>query len=318
MSESKKQQAIRVYRELIDKLKRHITLKDLEHAGISRHTVRNHFESLTKLEEQAIVKAKPTPVAEIPVQEDKKAVSYTDKQQEIVDKYIELYQQLKRKITLNDLHDNGIPKYHLENHFQSLSRLTQCIRQTHPDTFVDVHIRDILDPQTTQELQNIVKKCKRFLITTAVTNCQVDAQFLASLENYCAKNDAAILVVIASDPASKADGKYGTIDKRILSSAHAFPVIENIALNSNIHISTIKLSAKHIDPLTGLARLSQRNGSFVYASPKQRLKSIPVSNVKLPHVIMTTGAITNADYDTYYYHSDRTAVIADNDHIIFY
>lgn len=240
---------------------------------------------------------------------------YTDKQQEIVNIYISLCKKLKRKITLNDLHDSGVPKYSVEHHFQSLSRLSEAVRKSNPDVFNDIKISDILGPKSIKELDNTVKKHKRFLITTAVTDCQVHPEFLASMENYCKRNNATILVVVSSDPAAK-NNKYGNIDRRIINSKYAFPVVKDTTLNSNIHISTIKLSAKHIDPLTGLARISQRNGSFIYASPKQRMKSVPVSNVKLPHVLMTTGAITLPDYSTDNYMSDRTAVIADNDHIM--
>ena len=77
-----------------------------------------------------------------------------------------------------------------------------------------------------------------------------------------------------------------------------------------------RLSAKQIDPITGLGRIGQRNGTFVYASPKQRLKSSPISNIKMPHFLMTTGAITIPDYTSANYMSNRTAYIAEYDHVM--
>ncbi len=98
-------------------------------------------------------------------------------------------------------------------------------------------------------------------------------------------------------------------------------VTQDLALNRSLFVSSIKLSAKHIDPITGLSRIGQRNGSFVYASPKQRLKLIATSNTALPGALMTTGAITLPDYEpnpdwSHAYMSKRTAYIADNDHVM--
>ena len=68
-------------------------------------------------------------------------------------------------------------------------------------------------------------------------------------------------------------------------------------------------------PTTGLGRIGQRNKSFIFASPKQSLEYVPVANNKLPHALMTTGAITKPAYQTNNYMSQRTAFIADHDHI---
>lgn len=241
-----------------------------------------------------------------------------DKKQQIIQVFADLSKKLKRHIRMNDLVDAGITKDSVTHHFRSLTRLSQAARDAHPDSFHDVDIKDIIGPKSLKELQDAVKKYKRFIITTAVTSCQADSKLLSSMENYCKRNDAAILVLVASDPAhNKEFGKqYGSLDKKIVDSPHAFPVVSDTALNTNLYVSTIKLSAKHIDPLTGLARIGQRNGSFIYASPKQRMKSIPVSNIKLPHMLMTTGAITKPDYSTENYMSERTAVIAENDHVM--
>ena len=96
-----------------------------------------------------------------------------------------------------------------------------------------------------------------------------------------------------------------------------FILFDNLALNSKLYINAIKLSAKHINPLTGLARIGQRNGSFIYASPKQSLEYVPVSNKKkIPRVIMTTGACTKNDYSTDKYMSNRISAIAENDHVL--
>jgi hypothetical protein len=202
------------------------------------------------------------------------------------------------------------------HHFRNLSRLNDYARQLYPDAFHDVDIQLITGPQAIEKLQNAAANYKRFLITTAVTGCHVSPTFLASMESYCQINQATILVLVASDPAHTKKTNYGTIDKNLLNSPYVTVVTEDTFLNSNLFLSTIKLSPKHIDPLTGLTRIGQRNGSFIYASPKQRMKLIPNSNTSSPCVLMTPGAITMPDYSTQRYMSERTGYIAAHDHVM--
>jgi hypothetical protein len=248
---------------------------------------------------------------------DQQPAQEESKKDAILKAYAELAQKLRRHVKMNDLIDAGYTKDTVTHHFQSLTRLSDAARAAFPDSFHDVDIATILGPKSIDELNDAIKNFKRFVITTAVTGCSVDTDLLKSIQHYCQKNDAAHLVLVASDPAHNREfaKDYGSIDRALLNSG-AQLVVQDTALNSNLYISTIKLSAKHIDPITGLGRIGQRNGSFIYASPKQRLKPVAVSNEGLPHFMMTTGAITMSDYSTENYMSERTAYLADNDHIM--
>lgn len=234
----------------------------------------------------------------------------SDKKSTILKKYASLGKRLKREVKMSDLKEAGVTKDMVGHHFGSLATLDQEARAKFPESFFDVEIETIYTPKALQSLRKDVAKHKRFVITTAVVGCKVHDNFYASLKNYCAINDAALLVLVAADPASKSMGK---IDAKLQQETIVF---EDTELNSNLFVSTIKLSAKHIDPITGLGRIGQRNGTFVYASPKQRLKAVAVGNSKLPHFLMTTGAITIANYSTEHYMSQRTAYIADHDHVM--
>jgi len=200
-----------------------------------------------------------------------------------------------------------------KNRFQSIKNIDKIAREKYPQDFDDILVETLLDTKSKKNLQSVIKKSKRFVITTAVTGCEVQEGALASIKRYCALNKAQLLVLLCSDPAhaTAQKGGYGTIDKAL---KDEILVTEDIKLNSNFYISTIKTTAKQINPITGLGRIGQKNGSFVYASPKQMLQLIPVSNVKLPHAVMTTGAITKSNYNTNKYMSERTAYIAENDH----
>jgi len=239
----------------------------------------------------------------------------SQKKKDMLRDYANLRKKLSRDITLDDFVTNtGHTKDMLKHHWDSLSKIDEQARIRYPKCFLDVYIEDILTGEQLEKLRSIVMNNKKFVVTTAVTGCQLDTNAYKTVKQYCALNNAALLILVASDPASNLDrGSLGRIDKRLTNEAI---VLEDTHLNSNIFLSTIKLSAKHIDPITGLGRIGQRNGTFVYASPKQRLKASPVSNTKMPHFLMTTGAITLADYTSATYMSNRTAYIADYDHVM--
>jgi hypothetical protein len=168
-------------------------------------------------------------------------------------------------------------------------------------------------------MQTAIKNHKRFFITTAVTGCKANDEMISSIKSFCSKNSAHALVLVASDPAHNkfAPGAdYGTVDAQLANDPDISIVVSDAALNSNICISTVKLSAKHIDPVTSMTRVASKNGTFVFASPKQRCKAVPISNRKFPHFVMTTGAVTLADYSTDNYMSGRTAFIAEHDHVM--
>jgi len=238
----------------------------------------------------------------------------SDKKKQILSDYARLAESLDRPVTMGDMIDAGHSKDSVAHHFRSLTRLDGLARDKFPGKFSDVSVKALLGPKALSRLQGAVVNYNRFVITTAVTGCDLQSDFYASIRTYCSTNNAILLILVQSDPAhNRKNGDLGFIDKRLV---NEHIVVADTALNSNLYISTIKLSAKHIDPITGLGRIGQRNGSFIYASPKQRLKPVPVSNSKAPHFLMTTGAITKPNYTTDNYMSERTAYIAEHDHVV--
>lgn len=234
----------------------------------------------------------------------------------IVRDFAELFEQLNRAPKMDELQALDHTKDSIKHHFSSLTKLEQIAREEYPKKFFDTEIAGLLGEDASNKLRKVVKQYKKFIITTAVTGCAVHEGFYASLKSYCKANKAALLVLVASDPAHNKKhnrGGYGTIDAKL---AEETMVVEDTHLNSNFFISTIKLSAKQINPTTGLSDIGQREGSFVFASPKQSMILESTSNEKLPHVMMTTGAVTEPNYVTEMYMSERTAYIADAHHVM--
>ena len=238
-----------------------------------------------------------------------------DNKKHIINTFLKL-KSASKKVTYNDLQnfDQSLTRDKIRHHFGSITNLENIAREKFPKRFHDIYVDSLLSNEKIEEFNDNVLNKKRFIITTAGVGCKVDKNFLKSIDFYCKKNDAQLLILLAADPASVGDW---TVDKA-LADYHIVP--RDTALNSNLFLSTIKLTTKQINPTTGLNRIGQRSGSFIYASPKQFLKYVPVSNTKMPHAIMTTGAVTLPDYapktKEHRYMSERTAYIANHDHVI--
>lgn len=215
--------------------------------------------------------------------------------------------------TLKVIKDWGFTSSEVQNYFGSMLNLYKECHKEYPEIFNNLINDTIFTQEYQNQLKNDIKKFKRFVVTTAVSGKEVDDKALEAVKNYCKVNKAMLLVLPCEDVASRQSIFKYELDSRLKGSGF---VSSDLFLNDNIHLSSIMVSAKQINPLTGLERLAQAKGSAVLASPKQFLKFVSTSNTKLPHALMTTGAITVSDYSTDKFMSKRTSYIAEFDHVL--
>lgn len=228
----------------------------------------------------------------------------------ILDIFIKLIKQKKMTPTRTELHKAGITRDSYRNHFKTISGLKEAAKLKDPSAFNQTIDESIFTNETLKKIKTDVKKYKKFVITTAVTGMSVHQDFYTNLKFYCKKNNAKLLILPSSDPAAIAGFEIdGSLSEEAI-------IVQDIELNSNLMISTFKTSAKQINPLTGLRRMGRREKSIIVASPKQFLEYVPIANDSMSHALMTTGAITKAQYHTERYMSQRTAYIAEMDHIL--
>lgn len=215
----------------------------------------------------------------------------------------------------SDLKALGIPRDQLRHHFSNLAGLRAEAKQAFPNSFDgSIEIEDYLSDKNLEKLNKRIKKFKKFVITTAVSGQQAHEGFLETIRNYCDINDAKLLILPSHDPAHNLDNEIDWhFDPIVLEDDLVF---EETPLNSNFFISGIRVTAKQINPITGLNELSQTKGSFISASPKQFLEYDAVSANKLPHARMTSGACTLPNYASTRGNSQRTSYIANFQHII--
>jgi hypothetical protein len=228
-----------------------------------------------------------------------------NKKEQIISDYAKLSKKLGKHPTYGELlTECSYTRDVIKHHFVSKELLRDQSKKAYPDAFAGIIDEEIYNPQSFKKLTNTLSKYKRFVITTAVAGAKVHKNALKSLKTYCKANKAALLVLPANN-------ELTDLDPSLVSDSDINIVFADYALNKSLHISTIK-----IDPVTGLARIGQRDGSFIFASPKQRLKFVPNSNMNLPHCLMTTGAITAPNYQGKKYSQQRTDFIANYDHVM--
>jgi len=164
------------------------------------------------------------------------------------------------------------------------------------------------------ELQKEVSQHKKFFITSAVTGCKPHSRALKAVKNFCEVENAKLLIMPLSDPANQKPRKYKfSLHPDLPQDGIVF---QDLRINSNLYLSVIKLQAKQIQPLTGLRGLGQKS-SCILASPKQSLEAVSSSNLKaIPNHLTTTGVITEAEYETKNYVSERTAYLAKSAHVL--
>ena len=232
----------------------------------------------------------------------------------LIRKYLSYVEKKKRIPSLSELNTIGITRNAIRHHFGSNTLIYEYMKENHKKEMSSVVDETLFTPKRFSEMKKDSERFDRFVITTAVVEKEVHHGFYQALKNYCKRNKAKLLILPCQDVFNRRTHFEWTLAPELRSE---FILFDNLALNSKLYINAIKLSAKHINPLTGLGRIGQRNGSFIYASPKQSMEYVPVSNKKkIPRVIMTTGAVTKNDYSTDKYMSSRISAIAENDHVI--
>lgn len=237
----------------------------------------------------------------------------------IITQFLDLVEERQYIPILAELiKDTDISPETLRRHFQNMEGLVAAAKLADPKVFENIIDESLFNNQSFKDLQQFVSNHKRFIITSAVTGAEPHPDALKAIETYCKHNDAALLILPCSDPARQGDAK----SKWSLSSKlpKESIVFKDLALNHNLILSTIKMSAKQLQPLTGLRRISQKRGSTIVASPKQFLEFSANSNnnEEIPRALMSTGAITKANYrkTTEMYMSERTAYLAEQDHTL--
>jgi len=238
-----------------------------------------------------------------------------EKKLEIINIYADIIKNGTIFPSRADLKENGVSRDTFRHHFGTIQKLRNEARAIRPEVFAgSIEIEDYVSDEYLNQVSSAIKKHKRFIVTTAVSGQSAHWGFVESMRNFCDKNDALLIILPSHDPAHNLDNEIDWhFDANVMENLLIF---EETRINTNFFISGIRVTAKQINPITGLSEISQKKGSFISASPKQFLEYDPVSANKLPHARMTTGACTLPNYKSSKGNSLRTSYLAENQHTL--
>lgn len=148
------------------------------------------------------------------------------------------------------------------------------------------------------------KKTELYVVTSAVAGQSLNHDFWETLKHYCKVNSAK-LIVLPVRPVYKKEDYFPSL---IGEQADFFG--GNYDFNSNLVAKDFQLYPQQMIPTTGLGRYGQKGASLIIASPKVFMEVKPVGNTKHPHMIHSTGVVTNPDN----YASTRAGSMAAQDH----
>ena len=222
--------------------------------------------------------------------DNKKVEEKEARQKEILKKYAELAKSLGEYPTLEQFQvEKKITRDAVKHHFFSKENLLKASKEAHPEFFADILDEGLYNAANFNKMRDELAGFRRILVTSAVAEQEVDQRALASAKNFARINRAALCVAVTSNDLTK-------ISPDILNDEDLFVIYEDMGLNNNLHISTVFVDPRSVDPLQGKERIVLRDGSVIFASPKQRMKPVANKRNDMPFVMMTTGAITKPKY----------------------
>lgn len=260
-----------------------------------------------------------TKLDKIRIEQEKNTQSYLNsklkdelKIEECVDclyKYIKKHNYIPKFSVLNN-----ILSFRADKYFNNETELYIACTRKYDDIDKYILNEETFNDEYRKNTLEAIKNKKRYFITTAVSSKKVNKNLLNSIKTYLNTTDSICLILPCEDVINRKSAFSWQLSPE-LKQDDFYIIYKDTYLNDSIYISDIKVSAKQINPQTGLPQLTQ-DGNVIIASPKQDLDFIANSNNCIPNAIMTTGAITENDYSNDLYMSQRLNKIAEYEHVL--
>lgn len=316
----RKKEILEIFGKLTEKLGRYPTINELKSNGISRKSIRYHYTNKENLEN--VYKNGEYNLFENETEEKIQTETSTktdlneEKRSFIIKAYLNILKDNKRFPIYSDFIPYGITSGVISSSFGGIQKLQDFIITEYEEELKEVFttLNDIIEKSNITEDTYIGK---RYIITTAVADFKVHDGFIKSITTYSDVKDAEIIILPCESVTNSFEQRSATFDK-CFNTLNCKFVLNDIKLNDNLFLCSIQVSAKQIKSTTGLSRLGKREGSYIFASPKQFLDYRPSGHDRgHNYSIMTTGSCTTGDYyaNTSFV-SKRLSYIANHDHLI--
>lgn len=230
--------------------------------------------------------------------------------EQIIEEYLNIVKEKGSVPSMASLIDRGVSRDRVRSHFGNLTNLHAYIRENHSEELDKIFLvgERVFDKD--------LPKSKRYFVTTIINNKPFWKEALASIRKYCQVKNAVLVLLPCLDIWDRQAS--GSANNWSFSPEFAEDVFitDDTLISHDVFLSSIKTSAKQINPTTGLARIAKDGKSFIFASPKQTFEVVPkaYSHDNSITFLATTGTISSDSYDTDKYMSERMSYIANNDH----
>lgn len=145
---------------------------------------------------------------------------------------------------------------------------------------------------------------KRYFISAVVPDQKINSQFMQSIETYCSKNNAKLILLLMRGVKKDATFSKEFYDK------YSENIATEVIFNNNCEALDFKLLPQMNLSLTGLDEINNTK-SLIIASTKQYLETIANRIEEFPHLLWSTGCINYPEY-----RDDRPGKIATKQHTI--
>lgn len=155
-------------------------------------------------------------------------------------------------------------------------------------------------PETTPIFKRTLgESVQRYVVTCAQNATPANEGFLGALETYCKKRTAELLIIPIryKNPTSRWTESQANADVWLDGTPWArYLWNHRRKVNDNLMImGDIKTQPTAVNPLTGFEAITGAK-SGIFAHPKLQLKTVATPQGKLPKILTTTGACTEANY----------------------
>lgn len=204
----------------------------------------------------------------------------------------------------------GVIRSSMRHHFNDDEELRDALILAYPQIEKELISMEDLSLATFQKLTKKAKTTKRFFITSAEVGKAPwnEGKAIETVLQWCKKRNALpLLIPIGNDVLTlhKAFKNFGL-------------VLHDLHLNSNVLVTPVQASITAQNPAAGLSKISGQNRtSTIFGSTKLSKSAIPTDMGKFPHFLLSTGCLTNADYQKYdKLMPTKAQYIAEQDHEI--
>ncbi|MBN8555032.1 MAG: hypothetical protein J0L93_06265 [Deltaproteobacteria bacterium] len=175
--------------------------------------------------------------------------------------------------------------------FKDFEDLKATAIQRKPAAFEDVRNESVYSPERKASLMQALRTADKFIYTSVLAGkgFPIEEGFFQALKTFHEKTGAPVFV-------RSLNNRSMYLDKRLLEADWIHILTEDIELDPWNRLNTIELLPKQMNPTTGLNSRWLRNQTQFIAAPKIEVKSVATANRQAPHMIVTTGSLSEARY----------------------